>query len=96
MFVVAGSWRNPKSLSEWSVSFLLTAVTFSTDVDLELGELLQEFQDVVEELKAPSQSKHSYQNVLHEAKNRTGLGEDNTVEDSDYGELKGSRVYTTE
>lgn len=83
-------------MSEWSVSFLLTAVTFSTDVDLELGELLQEFQDVVEELKAPSQSKHSYQNVLHEAKNRTGLGEDNTVEDSDYGELKGSRVYTTE
>lgn len=78
------------------MSFLLTAVTFSTDVDLELGELLQEFQDVVEELKAPSQSKHSYQNVLHEAKNRTGLGEDNTVEDSDYGELKGSRVYTTE
>ncbi|XP_004073410.1 regulator of cell cycle RGCC [Oryzias latipes] len=57
----------------------------NADVDLELGELLQEFQDVVEELKAPSQSKHSYQNVLHEAKNRTGLGEDNTVEDSDYG-----------
>uniref|UniRef100_A0A3P9M0V1 Si:dkey-27i16.2 n=1 Tax=Oryzias latipes TaxID=8090 RepID=A0A3P9M0V1_ORYLA len=55
-------------------------------VDLELGELLQEFQDVVEELKTPSQSKHSYQNVLHEAKNRTGLGEDNTVEDSDYSE----------
>lgn len=54
-------------------------------MELELGELLQEFQDVVEELKAPSQSKqHAYQHVLLEAKSRTGLGEDSGVEDSDY------------
>ncbi|XP_059202207.1 regulator of cell cycle RGCC-like isoform X2 [Centropristis striata] len=52
---------------------------------LELDELLQEFQDVVEELKAPSQSKpHAYNHVLHEAKSRTGLVDDSGVEDSDY------------
>ncbi|XP_070693050.1 regulator of cell cycle RGCC [Pempheris klunzingeri] len=57
----------------------------TTDLDLELGELLQEFQDVVEELKAPSHSKsHAYQHVLQEAKSRTGLGDDSGVEDSDY------------
>lgn len=54
-------------------------------MELELGELLQEFQDVVEELKAPSQSKpHAYQRVLQEAKSRTGQGDDSGVEDSDY------------
>ncbi|XP_072252052.1 regulator of cell cycle RGCC [Leuresthes tenuis] len=54
----------------------------NTDLELELGELLQEFQDVVEELKAPSQSKrHTYQHVLHEAKRQ---GDDSGVEDSDY------------
>ncbi|KAI3351235.1 hypothetical protein L3Q82_005789 [Scortum barcoo] len=57
-------------------------------LELELGELLQEFQDVVTELKAPSQSKpHAYQHVLQEAKNRTGQGEDSGVEDSDYTKL---------
>ncbi|CAG5991803.1 unnamed protein product [Menidia menidia] len=57
----------------------------NTDLELELGELLQEFQDVVEELKAPAQSKcHVYQHVLHEAKSRTGQGDDSGVEDSDY------------
>ncbi|XP_061581041.1 regulator of cell cycle RGCC-like [Cololabis saira] len=57
----------------------------TADLESELGELLQEFQDVVEELKAPSQSKHhAYQNVLHEAKTRAGLGDDGGVEDSDY------------
>ena len=73
---------------QWSnVVFSPTAVTFSADLELELGELLQEFQDVVEELKAPSQSKsHAYQHVLQEAKSRTGLGDDSGVEDSDYGE----------
>lgn len=56
-------------------------------MELELDELLQEFQDVVEELKAPSQSRsHAYQNILQEAKNRTGLGDDSGVEDSDYSE----------
>lgn len=63
------------------------AVTFSADMELELGELLQEFQDVVEELKAPSQSRpHAYQHVLREAKGRTRLGDDSGVEDSDYSE----------
>uniref|UniRef100_A0A1A8IYG5 Si:dkey-27i16.2 n=2 Tax=Nothobranchius TaxID=28779 RepID=A0A1A8IYG5_NOTKU len=57
-----------------------------TDLALELEEELQEFQDVVEELKAPSLSKqHAYQHVLHEAKTRTGQGEDSGVDDSDYG-----------
>ncbi|KAK9517898.1 hypothetical protein VZT92_023233 [Zoarces viviparus] len=57
----------------------------TTDLELELSELLQEFQDVVEELKAPSQSKpHAYQRVLQEAKSRTRLGDDSGVEDSDY------------
>ncbi|XP_071313367.1 regulator of cell cycle RGCC [Trachinotus anak] len=57
----------------------------TTDLEQELGELLQEFQDVVEELKAPPQSKpHAYQRVLQEAKSRTGLGDDSGVEDSDY------------
>lgn len=57
-------------------------------MDLELGELLQEFQDVVEELKAPSQSRpHAYQKALHEAKTLTGLSEDSGVEDSDYSKL---------
>ncbi|XP_010734502.2 regulator of cell cycle RGCC [Larimichthys crocea] len=57
----------------------------TTDLELELGELLQEFQDVVEELKAPSQSRpNAYKHVLQEAKGRTGLGDDSGVEDSDY------------
>ncbi|XP_037636934.1 regulator of cell cycle RGCC-like [Sebastes umbrosus] len=57
----------------------------TTDLELELGEFLQEFQDVVEELKAPSKSRpHAYQHVLQEAKGRTRLGDDSGVEDSDY------------
>ncbi|XP_029703487.1 regulator of cell cycle RGCC [Takifugu rubripes] len=56
----------------------------STDLELELGELLQEFQDVVEELKSPTQSSsRAYQHILQEAKSRTGLGDDSGVEDSD-------------
>ncbi|XP_060935637.1 regulator of cell cycle RGCC-like [Limanda limanda] len=57
----------------------------NADLELELDELLQEFQDVVEELKAPSQGKaDAYQQILQEAKSRTGQGEDSGVEDSDY------------
>ncbi|XP_029368484.1 regulator of cell cycle RGCC [Echeneis naucrates] len=57
----------------------------TTDLEQELGELLQEFQDVVEELKAPPQSKpHAYQQILQEAKSRMGPGDDSGVEDSDY------------
>lgn len=56
-------------------------------MELELGELLQEFQDVVEELKAPLQSKpHAYQHMLQEAKTRSGRVDDSGVEDSDYSE----------
>uniref|UniRef100_UPI0037E95C07 regulator of cell cycle RGCC n=1 Tax=Semicossyphus pulcher TaxID=241346 RepID=UPI0037E95C07 len=59
---------------------------FTTDLELELDDLLQEFQDVVEELKAPSHNRaHVYQRVLQEAKTRTGLADDSGVEDSDYG-----------
>ncbi|XP_068596888.1 regulator of cell cycle RGCC-like [Brachionichthys hirsutus] len=57
----------------------------STDLELELGELLHEFQDVVEELKSPSRSRpHAYQHILQEAKSRTGMTEDGGTEDSDY------------
>uniref|UniRef100_A0A3Q3WB64 Uncharacterized protein n=1 Tax=Mola mola TaxID=94237 RepID=A0A3Q3WB64_MOLML len=53
---------------------------------MELGELLQEFQDIVEELKAPSQSRpHAYKHILQDPKSRTGLGDESGVEDSDYG-----------
>lgn len=63
------------------------AVIFSADLEQELGELLQEFQDVVEELKAPSHSRpHAYQHMLKEAKSRTGPGDDSGMEDSDYSE----------
>uniref|UniRef100_A0A3P8W5C0 Si:dkey-27i16.2 n=1 Tax=Cynoglossus semilaevis TaxID=244447 RepID=A0A3P8W5C0_CYNSE len=67
-------------------------------MELELGELLQEFQDVVEELKAPSQSKpHAYQHVLQEAKCRTLQGDDSGVEDSDYSEASlGNSLNTSE
>ncbi|XP_062250032.1 regulator of cell cycle RGCC-like [Platichthys flesus] len=57
----------------------------NADLELELDELLQEFQDVVEELKAPSQGKtDAYQQILQEAKSRTGPGDESGVEDSDY------------
>ncbi|KAM3867082.1 regulator of cell cycle RGCC [Diretmus argenteus] len=56
-----------------------------TDLELELGDLLQEFQEVVEELRAPSRSKpNAYQQLLQEAKGRTALEDDSGVEDSDY------------
>uniref|UniRef100_A0A3Q2P7G2 Si:dkey-27i16.2 n=1 Tax=Fundulus heteroclitus TaxID=8078 RepID=A0A3Q2P7G2_FUNHE len=64
-------------------------------MELELGDVLQEFQDVVEELKAPSESKHhSYQQVLREAKSRT---DDSGVEDSDYsGASMGNSLNASE
>lgn len=69
------------------MGFSPTAVIFSTDLEQELGKLLQEFQDVVEELKSPTQSSsRAYQHVLQEAKSRTGLGDDSGVEDSDSSE----------
>uniref|UniRef100_A0A3Q3M1T4 Si:dkey-27i16.2 n=1 Tax=Labrus bergylta TaxID=56723 RepID=A0A3Q3M1T4_9LABR len=67
-------------------------------MELELDDLLQEFQDVVEDLKAPSHSRaHVYQRVLHEAKSRTGLAEDSGVDDSDYSEASlGNSLNTSE
>lgn len=63
------------------------AVILSADLELELGDLLQEFQDVVEELKAPTHSRpHAYQHMLKEAKSRTGPSDDGATDDSDYGE----------
>ncbi|XP_061542542.1 regulator of cell cycle RGCC-like isoform X1 [Phycodurus eques] len=57
----------------------------SADLELELHDLLQEFQDVVKELQAaPQSSRHAYEHVLLEAKSRTALGDDSEVEDSDY------------
>ncbi|KAM9309797.1 regulator of cell cycle RGCC [Pholidichthys leucotaenia] len=69
------------------------------DLDAELGGLLQEFQDVVEELKAPSHSKpHTYQHKLHEAKSRMGPGDDSGLEDSAYSSeaSMGSSLSTSE
>ncbi|XP_056142748.1 regulator of cell cycle RGCC-like isoform X2 [Lampris incognitus] len=61
----------------------------NADLELELGDLLQEFQDVVEELRAPShRNPHTYQQLLQEAKTRTVSKDDGVsdsgVEDSDY------------
>ncbi|KAM9850185.1 regulator of cell cycle RGCC [Aulostomus maculatus] len=59
----------------------------SSDIttDFELYQLLQEFQDVVEELQTPRQSKpQAYQHALTLAKSRLALGDDSGVEDSDY------------
>ncbi|XP_037118166.1 regulator of cell cycle RGCC-like isoform X3 [Syngnathus acus] len=57
----------------------------TSDFELDLQDLLQEFQDVVKELQAPPQSSlHAYQHMLTEAKSRTAPGDDSGVEDSDY------------
>ncbi|XP_057707052.1 regulator of cell cycle RGCC-like isoform X2 [Corythoichthys intestinalis] len=57
----------------------------TADLEQELHDLLQEFQDVVKELQAPPQSSlHAYKHMLMEAKGRTALGDDSGVEDSDY------------
>ncbi|XP_061757979.1 regulator of cell cycle RGCC-like [Nerophis ophidion] len=57
----------------------------TAEMEMELHDLLQEFQDVVEELQAPpKRSLHAYQHVLTGAKSRVVLGDDSGVEDSDY------------
>lgn len=56
---------------------------------MEFGDLLQEFNDVVEELRVPSQST-PYGQLLSEAKRRTGANDgvsDSGIEDSDYSEF---------
>ncbi|XP_034147841.1 uncharacterized protein si:dkey-27i16.2 [Esox lucius] len=63
-----------------------------SDLEMELNDLLQEFADVVKELREPSQSvPYAYEQLLSQAKRRTGLGDegsmvsDSGVEDtSDY------------
>ncbi|KAJ0003027.1 hypothetical protein NQD34_008176 [Periophthalmus magnuspinnatus] len=56
----------------------------TAELELELGDLLQEFQEVVEVLKAPSQTRaQSYHHVLQEAKGRAGQCDDSGVEDFD-------------
>ncbi|KAM8848984.1 regulator of cell cycle RGCC isoform 1-T1 [Synchiropus picturatus] len=71
----------------------------TADLELELSELLQEFQDVVEELKVPTRGKaHVYQHVLKEAKSRAAPGDDSGLEDSDYssGASMGSSLNASE
>lgn len=51
-----------------------------SDLELELTDLLQEFADVVDELREPSQSvPYAYERLLSDAKRRTGLGDDGSV-----------------
>ncbi|KAL0973763.1 hypothetical protein UPYG_G00210890 [Umbra pygmaea] len=51
-----------------------------SDLEMELNDLLQEFADVVEELREPSQSvPYAYEQLLSEAKRRTGLGDEGSV-----------------
>ncbi|CAB1337698.1 unnamed protein product [Coregonus sp. 'balchen'] len=60
-------------------NFRMPTENFS-DLELELTGLLQEFADVVEELREPSQSvPYAYERLLSEAKRRTGLGDDRSV-----------------
>lgn len=58
---------------------------------MEFGDLLQEFNDVAEELRAPSQSTpYVYGQLLSKAKQRTGVNDgvsDSGIEDSDYSKL---------
>ncbi|KAJ8015004.1 hypothetical protein DPEC_G00021640 [Dallia pectoralis] len=51
-----------------------------SDLEMELNDLLQEFADVVEELREPSQSVPcAYEQLLSEAKRRTGPGDADSV-----------------
>ncbi|XP_029518462.1 regulator of cell cycle RGCC-like isoform X1 [Oncorhynchus nerka] len=60
-------------------NFRMPTDNFS-DLELELTDLLQEFADVVEELREPSQSvPYAYERLLSEAKRRTGLRDDGSV-----------------
>ncbi|XP_022539430.1 regulator of cell cycle RGCC-like [Astyanax mexicanus] len=57
------------------------------DLELELGELLQEFDAVAEELSAPSlTAPHAYEHLLNQAKRRPNDGvTDSGIEDADEG-----------
>ncbi|XP_076878900.1 regulator of cell cycle RGCC [Brachyhypopomus gauderio] len=66
----------------------MSAANFS-DFEMELGDLLQQFNEVAEELCAPSQSVLcSYEHHLSEAKRRSGLNDgvsDSGIDDVDDG-----------
>ncbi|XP_076148459.1 regulator of cell cycle RGCC isoform X1 [Alosa pseudoharengus] len=66
----------------------MSGQTFTEDLDMELGDLLQEFNDVAEQLRVPAQSTpYAYGHLLNEAKRRTGLNDgvsDSGIDDSDY------------
>ncbi|KAK3535442.1 hypothetical protein QTP70_016866 [Hemibagrus guttatus] len=58
-----------------------------TEMDSEIGDLLEEFEAVVEEMSAPSVSAHgSCESVLNEAKRRAAFSDgvtDSGIEDAD-------------
>ncbi|XP_030622627.1 regulator of cell cycle RGCC [Chanos chanos] len=72
------------------------------ELEMELGDLLQEFETVVEEMTEPSQSApYVYEHLLNDAKRRTGMGDgvsDSGIEDSDYGSERsmGNSLNTSE
>ncbi|XP_036425257.1 regulator of cell cycle RGCC-like [Colossoma macropomum] len=57
------------------------------DLEMDFGELLQEFNAVAEELSAPSlPAPHAYEHLLSEAKRRSNDGvNDSGIEDADEG-----------
>lgn len=62
----------------------------TAELDSEIGELLEEFEAVVEEMTTPSVSTHgAYKPVLSAAKQRPGFSDgvtDSGIEDADDGE----------
>lgn len=70
-----------------NISVFSVFVSFCEDLDMEFGDLLQEFNEVATELSVPSQSTpYVYGHLLNEAKRRTGVNDgvsDSGIEDSD-------------
>ncbi|XP_036403457.1 regulator of cell cycle RGCC-like isoform X2 [Megalops cyprinoides] len=73
-----------------------------SELEMELGELLQEFHCVMEEFRVPSQSNpHVYEDHLKQAKQRNEMSDgvsDSGIEDSDYSrdQSLGSSLNTSE
>ncbi|KAL6479996.1 hypothetical protein MHYP_G00110290 [Metynnis hypsauchen] len=63
------------------------STTNFTDLEMDFGDLLQEFNAVAEELSAPSfKAPHAYEHLLNEAKRRSNDGvNDSGIEDADEG-----------
>lgn len=65
-------------------------LTPTADMDTEIGELLEEFEAVVEEMTAPTESaRGSCETLLNDAKRRAALSDgvtDSGIEDADDGE----------